>query len=255
MTDVAKSYNDHASEWTKRLLEGGNPAHSLLEKPAMAAMVPDLAGKRILAIGCGSGEEVALLLAHGATPSNIVGIDVSDELIQTAQKTYPDAKFEVRAMENLDVFDDASFDFVYSSLTMHYALDWLPILSNVKRILSPGGRMLFSTHHPIKWGAEAKRGETIDCFRMGYDRPKAGMPTVYGDYLGSRQISDVWFGKMPVSYYHRPLGAIIKDILSSGLTIRDFVEPAPIPEARELNPGFHAMHSRIPMFMIFDLVK
>lgn len=166
---------------------------------------------------------------------------------------YPQASFEVCAMQDLQIYQNGSFAFVYSSLTMHYALDWIPILTHVKRILTPAGRMLFSTHHPIKWGAMVTRGTTEDTIAMGYERPKAGMPTVHGDYLGSREVKDVWFGTHEVNYYHRPLGAIIKDISVAGLTLRTFLEPSPIPEAEAINPGFFAIHSKIPLFMIFEL--
>jgi SAM-dependent methyltransferase len=253
MVDAAKSYDQHASQWTERLLSGNNHAHTLLEKPAMHAMLPDLSGKTVLAMGCGSGEELALLLDRGAAAADIVGIDVSSELIQTAQRAYPDATFQVLPMEALQAFPEGSFDFIYSSLTMHYASEWLPILQQVRRILKPNGKFLFSTHHPIKWGAHVERGDQVDHFMMGYDRPKDGMPTVHGDYLGMRRIDDIWFGNMHVSYYHRPLSAIMSDIIASGLTIRAFEEPAPIAAAAEKNAGFHAIHSKIPLFMIFEL--
>lgn len=255
MSESSQSYDLHAAQWTQRLLSGNNHAHSLLEKPAMHAKLPDLAGKRVLAMGCGSGEELALLLDRGARGRDIVGIDLSPELIQTARQAYPDARFDVLPMESLHGFADEEFDYVYSSLTMHYACDWLPILQQIRRILKPRGRFLFSTHHPVKWGAEVTRGDRADRFMMGYDRPTDGAPTVHGNYLETRRIDDVWFGNMPVSYYHRPLHAIMADILGSGLLIRAFDEPAPVIGAREKNAGFHAIHSRIPLFMIFDLEK
>lgn len=255
MLDVKESYNAHAGQWTTRLSEGKNPAHSLLEKPAMLSMLPPLENCRILALGCGSGEELALLIQRGADESGIVGIDVSTELLDRARAAYPLAKFELRSMEQLDDYADNSFDFIYSSLTLHYALDWRPVLSAVRRVLKPGGQFLFSTHHPLKWGAQVTRSAATDTFFMGYERPKEGAPTVHGDYLGSREIHDLWFGNMPVTYYHRPLSAIMADILASGLQITEFAEPAPVPEAAMINPGFHAIHSRIPMFMIFRLKK
>lgn len=255
MVDAAQAYNKHAEEWSLRLASGNNHAHSLLEKPAMAQLLPDLAGKKILAIGCGSGEEVALLLYRGAQEADIVGIDVSESLIATARMNFPKTTFHVCAMEDLSRFADRSFDMVYSSLTMHYAEQWQPILEQVKRVLKRGGNYLFSTHHPVKWGSLVTRGASEDTFSMGYIRPKAGTPTVQGDYLGTRRIDDVWFGSMPVSYYHRPLGAIMADVIGSGLRIRAFVEPTPISLAQETAPGFHAIHSKIPLFMIFDLVS
>lgn len=250
---VAQSYNDHAASWAERLKSGNNAAHRFLEKPAMFGKLPDLTGRRVLCIGCGSGEEVEMLLAKGA--SAIHGIDISESLIQIAKTSYPQATFEVRSMDNLQSFEDASFDYVYSSLTLHYSDNWLSILSEVRRILKAGGVMLFSTHHPVKWGSLVLRGDDHDTFTMGYDRPKSGMPHVYGDYLGSRRISDKWFGSMIVEYFHRPLSAIMRDVVESGMTLTDFLEPVPTEEAKTESPAFWEIHSRIPLFMIFELRK
>lgn len=247
------SYNRQAGQWAERLRQGNNPAHRFLEKPAMFAKLGDIKGAGVLCIGCGSGEEVSMLLESGAR--HIQGIDISEKLIQIARDTYPQVSFDVQSMEDMHVFPDDSFDFVYSSLTLHYAQDWSSILREVHRILTPGGRMLFSTHHPVKWGAEVVRSPEMDTFRMGYDRPAGASPTVFGDYLGSRRIADQWFGSMDVEYHHRPLEAIFKDVLSSGLTLLDFLEPKPTEEARTENPGFWEIHSRIPLFMIFELEK
>lgn len=251
---VAGIYNQHAEQWAERLRQGNNPAHRFLEKPAMFAKLPDLTNARVLCIGCGSGEEVEMLRARGAQV-RIHGIDIAEGLIRIARETYPDVSFEVRSMDDLQSFADESYDFVYSSLTLHYAAEWAKILREVQRILAPGGRMLFSTHHPVKWGSQVTRGGERDTFMMGYDRPKAGMPTVYGDYLGTRLITDCWFGSMAVEYYHRPLAAIMRDIVASGLAIADFVEPLPTDEAKTENPAFWEIHSKVPLFMIFELLK
>ena len=253
--DVSTSYNNKADEWIARLARGSNHAHSLLEKPAMAALTPDLHGKRVLAIGCGSAEEVEMFLAKGANEADIVGIDVSDALITTARERFPAATFHVCPMENLAAFADGVFDFVYSSLTFHYAFDWVPILAGVRRVLKPGGRLILSTHHPVKFGAAVTRSPHADTFMMGYVRPKNSSPTVMGDYLGTREVKDTWFGNMEDTYYHRPLSAIMADLLGSGLTLRGFHEPKPTPNASEVNPWFSEIHNRVPLFMIFDLEK
>lgn len=254
LTDsAAKTYDDHATAWAARLRQGNNAAHRFLEKPAMFAKLPDLKGTRVLCIGCGSGEEVDMLMAKGAT--SIVGIDVSEKLIELARGAYPDATFHVRPMEDLSCFGEHSFDYVYSSLTFHYSADWSGLLREINRLLVPGGRLLFSTHHPVKWGSEVTRSPEVDTFKMGYERPAGAMPVVHGDYLNSRQISDQWFGSMAVEYFHRPLEAIFRDIFASGLRLIDFQEPAPTAETKDENPAFWEIHSRIPLFMIFELMK
>lgn len=247
------TYDEHAKEWAMRMRSGNNPAHRYLEKPAMRARLPALEGKRVLCIGCGSGEEVDLLKDAGAR--NILGIDISGELIRLARERYPDVAFEVRSMHELQAYAPESFDFVYSSLTFHYAAEWKGMLRDIRRLLAPGGTLLFSTHHPVKWGSQVVRSEEMDTFTMGYRRPKGGMPSVEGDYLGARQITDTWFGAMQVQYYHRPLGAMLQELLQSGLRLTAMVEPVPTPAAMTEDPSFWTVHTKIPLFVIFELRK
>ncbi len=78
--------------------------HAYYEKPAMYALLPDLKGKTVLSVGCGSGEDSIYLKRHGAAKS--VGIDITGELIAVAKDSYPECEFHVMNMEKLD-FPDA----------------------------------------------------------------------------------------------------------------------------------------------------
>jgi SAM-dependent methyltransferase len=253
MTD-AKNYDEFAEQWFERRKQKQNHAHLFLEKPAMYGKLPDLAGKRVLCLGCGTGEECADILQR--LPAEVVGVDLSEGMLEVARREVPGVVFQSMDMNDLR-FPGGRFDFVYSSLVMHYARDWTKPLSEVCRVLAPGGRFLFSTHHPLKWGAQVTRSEGADTFVMGYSKPKmAGIvPQVFGDYFTTRRIEDRWFDAFDVSYYHKPLSEILAEIRNAGLQILDFVEPKATPEALTVNPIFHAIHQKIPLFMIFELGK
>lgn len=252
---MAGSYDDFAQKWLEQKKSGTNYVHDYLEKPAMMAKLPDLSGKRVLCLGCGTGDECAELLARGAV--SIVGIDNSEAMLALAREAYKgDPRVEFIAMDITQLnFPDASFDFVYSSLTMHYAKDWLSILRVLKRITTPGAPFLFSAHHPLTWGGEITRGTSEDSMIMGYRRPKdkSQPATVYGDYLNTHKTKDVWFGGLEVEFYHKPLADILREIRESGYVIADFIEPKPLAEAQALDARFYAICSRIPRFMIFEL--
>ncbi len=161
-----QSYNSYAKKWAKKIRSGENTAHTYLEKPAMHKKITNLKGKNVLCVGCGTGEECQHLLKLGAW--RVIGIDISEELINIAKKTFPKIDFQVADVEHLD-FSTEEFDFVYSSLVMHYLKDWSPALKNIHRVLRPGGTFLFSTHHPVKWGAQTLRGKTKNAFILGYE--------------------------------------------------------------------------------------
>jgi len=247
-----KSYDEYALKWAERMRSGKNVAHKFLEKPAMYKKLSDLKDKSVLCIGCGTGEECEHLKSLGA--KRIVGVDISKGLIDFAKKSYPDLEFQVMDMEKLNFADD-SFDFVYSSLTMHYVKDWTETLRGVYKILKEGGTFVFSTHHPVKWGAGVNRSNEKDSFLMGYEKYESGESKIFGDYLNTRKIDDIWFNEFKVSYYHRPLSEIISDIIKSGFVISDFVEPKPLKSIIKEKPNFYDIHSKIPLFMIFELKK
>ena len=90
---------------------------------------------------------------------------------------------------------------------------------------------------------------------MGYEKYEFGDSKVFGDYLNTRKIDDIWFNEFKVSYYHRPLSEIIGDIIKSGFVISDFVEPKPLKSVIKEKPNFYNIHSKIPLFMIFELKK
>ncbi len=248
-----QSYNDYAHKWAKKMRTGNNIANEYLENPAMYQKLPNLKDKDVLCIGCGTGEECQHIKSLGA--KRVVGIDLSEKLIDCARQAYPDLEFQVMDMEKL-IFPDASFDFAYSSLTLHYVDDWTITLSNIHRILKDNSTFLFSTNHPIKWGSQVTRERERDTFSTGYIKYKNSQNyEICGDYLNPRKINDVWFDEFSVSYYHRPLADIMRDIRSTSFQIVDFIEPKPIATVRKKDAAFWAIHQKIPLFMIFELKK
>ncbi|MBI2103720.1 class I SAM-dependent methyltransferase [Candidatus Woesebacteria bacterium] len=247
------SYNQYAEKWLERIQGEEDVVHEYLDRPAMKKKLPKLKGKSVLCVGCGTGEECAYLKSLGV--KEVVGIDISEGQIKFAQKHFPNIRFYVMDMENIS-FPDNSFDFVYSSLTLHYVKDWTKTLKQIYRLLRKGGTFLFSTHHPVKWGAETKRGKTAKSILLGYVEYKDGRKCeIFGDYLNVRKIKDIWFDEFEVVYYHKPFSSIMKDILNSGFRIVDFIEPKPLKEVRRKNLSFWQIRQKIPLFMIFELRK
>ena len=244
------SYTKRAALWAQKQREKENISHEYLEKPAMYNALPDLTGLRVLCVGCGSGEECAEMKKRGAR--EVVGIDASSGLIEIARATYPEIHFEVCAMEDITYPVD-SFDFIYSSLTLHYAPTWTDILTRIRNTLVPGGEFLFSTHHPIKWGMEKTRDGDRVSYRLSYELQGRDNAEIHGDYLTARPIHETLFNEIPVTFYHRPLGQLVADIRSAGFTLIDFLEPLPLETAKAKKKNFWLVHQKIPKFAIFRL--
>lgn len=243
------NYTNFAKGWAERLAKENNIGQDTLEKPAMYSKLPELKGKKVLCLGCGTGEECDHLKSLGA---DVLGVDISPGLIEYAKEHHPEIEFLVQDMEHLNLQKD-SFDYVYSSLVLHYVDDWHQTLKNISECLKPGGLFLFSTHHPVKWGAERTRGDFSTMY-LGADWSKDTCK-VRGEYLNLKKIDDMLLGEFPVTYYNRPISAMLKDIRESGFEVIDMLEPKATELAKEKNLNFYTIHQTIPLFILFELKK
>lgn len=118
-------------------------------------ILPDFAGKRVLDLGCGFGWHCRYAAEQGA--ASVVGIDISQKMLEEAAKKTPQANIRYirMALEDID-FPADSFDLVISSLALHYVESFPPVVAGVKRCLAQGGDFIFSVEHPI-FTAEGKQ--------------------------------------------------------------------------------------------------
>lgn len=121
----------------------------------------ELAGRRILEIGCGAGQCGRWLRAHGV--AEVVGIDMSARQLQHSHRldqatghTLPVVQADAQRLP----FADASFDVVCSSFgAFPFIPDIRTALAEAARVLRPGGRLAFSVSHPIRWCFPDSPGE------------------------------------------------------------------------------------------------
>lgn len=101
-------------------------------------------GKRVLDLGCGRGEIVRYCLEHGA---DTVGLDFSFDALELAKTILPSKSSIIRADGQNLPFQSASFELVFAlDLVEHLYNDQLErLLSEVYRILVPGGRLIVHT--------------------------------------------------------------------------------------------------------------
>ncbi|MEV0312178.1 class I SAM-dependent methyltransferase [Nonomuraea fuscirosea] len=190
------------------------------ERPAMLELAGDVAGRRILDAGCGSGPLFAELRDRGAV---VTGIDASAGMLELARKRLgPDADLRVADLAAPLPFPDDTFDDVTASLVLHYLKDWGPALAELRRVLKPGGRLLVSVDHPFVF--------TLFAAMAGEKRPK---------YFEVRNRVEEWTmggQNARMSFWDRPLHAMTEAFTAAGFRISVISEPPFVPEARELFP-------------------
>ncbi|QLY28524.1 class I SAM-dependent methyltransferase [Nocardia huaxiensis] len=189
------------------------------ERPAMLELAGDVSGRRILDAGCGSGALFAELRDRGAT---VTGIDASAGMLELARRRLgSDADLRIADLANPLAFPDNAFDDVIASLVLHYLRDWGPALTELRRVLAPGGRLIVSVEHPFAiWISERSAGHKTDYFR-------------------TRERTEEWImggQSARLTFWDRPLHAMTDAFTTAGFRINVISEPPPVPAARDRFP-------------------
>ena len=99
-------------------------------------------GERVLDLGCGDGTFTAVVAQAGAEP---VGVDVAEAAVGRARARHPDLQFQLAPIDGPLPFEDNRFDVLWSSEVIEHVADTARWLSEVRRVLKPGGRLLLTT--------------------------------------------------------------------------------------------------------------
>ena len=206
------------------------------ERPATLALAGDVAGRRILDAGCGSGALFAQLRDRGAT---VTGVDLSAGVLQRARRRLgADADLRVADLACPLPFPDDAFDDVIASLVLHHLEDWEPTLTELRRVLTPGGRLIVSVDHPFAINL---------MHRLCGDRPN-----YFATYGWTDEFTDEGAIEDSPSW-HRPLHAMTDAFASAGFRVSVISEPQPAPAARELFPDDFRLLTALPAFLFFVL--
>jgi SAM-dependent methyltransferase len=97
-------------------------------------------GRRVLELGCGTGEFTCRVAPSGA---RLVALDLSPDLLARARARVGEGARFVRGNAEVLPFPAGRFDAVYGCSVLHH-LDLDATLAEVRRVLRPGGRLAFS---------------------------------------------------------------------------------------------------------------
>ena len=113
--------------------------------PAILRLAGDLKpGVRVLDVGCGNGAACDEFIRRGCT---VVGVDLSEQGIAVARKTYPSARFELLAADAdiLSKLGEAPFDLVISTEVVEHLYDPRSYARGCFAAVKPGGRFICTT--------------------------------------------------------------------------------------------------------------
>lgn len=234
MVGMTAAYDEFAAAYTAE--NEASLMNAYYERPATLALAGDVAGRRILDAGCGSGPLFAELRAKGAVVS---GFDQSAGMIEHARRLLgADADLRVADLADPLPFPDAEFDDVVASLVLHYLRDWEPVLAEFRRVLKPGGRLIASVNHPMMVNLTHR-----------HEGPR---PDYFAQYTWTDEF-ELRGHKARMTFWNKPLHAMTDAFTAAGFRIAVISEPHPVPAARELFPGDFEILDTFPSFLFFVL--
>jgi SAM-dependent methyltransferase len=182
-------------------------------READARLLGDVAGRRVLELGCGSAPCARWLRRQGA---DVVAFDLSAGMLARAAAlnratglAVPLVQADVSALP----FAAASFDAVCSSFGgLPFVADAEAALREVVRVLRPGGRFAASVNHPMRWPFP--------------DSPDPADLRVVGSYFDRTPYVETGAdGSVVYVEHHRTVGDWVRAVVGAGLVLQDLVEP------------------------------
>jgi phosphatidylethanolamine/phosphatidyl-N-methylethanolamine N-methyltransferase len=128
-------------------------------------------GERLLEVGVGTGLSLPLYSRR----ADIVGIDISSKMLEQASEKIDKHNLRNVALQVMDAqkmdFPDNSFDCVTACYVVSAAPDPHKVVSEIRRVCKPGGRIVFINHFKSHNRVLAKFEELVNgfCQKFGWE--------------------------------------------------------------------------------------
>jgi ubiquinone/menaquinone biosynthesis C-methylase UbiE len=202
---------DDVAEWYDATLSGDSPFAAMPRETA-ARLLGEPTG-RLLDVGCGGGSHTAAFAAAGW---EAVGIDVSEAQLQLARERGCEV---VQARAESLPFENESFDAAVSMWTHTDIDEWPEAVQEIRRILRPGGALVYVGVHPCFVGPHSLfvEGKGVPSLHAGWYRRA-------GRYEEAPGISATGL-RARVGAVHLPLAAFLQSFLDAGFALEWVEEP------------------------------
>jgi len=141
--NIRESYDSAAEAYTKHL--AAELDRKPLDRHLLNRFAEEARGNGLVAdLGCGPGHVARYLRDQGV---EVIGVDLSPEMIRVATSRNPEIEFRVGNMNDLDMPDSSLTGAVaFYSIVHLNSRDLAPILREVRRVVVPGGLVIVAFH-------------------------------------------------------------------------------------------------------------
>lgn len=144
---------------------------------------------RILDVGTGNGNFIRVLTVLNDDYKSVVGIDTLEGAIKLCDSSFTDERIKFMKMDALNMeFEDESFDIVSLSNSLHHLEDIKATLSEMERVLAPGGILLFCEMRNNNLNKSQKSHLQVHHFAAEIDRESN---VVHNDTFSEKQILNI----------------------------------------------------------------
>lgn len=257
---VAAHWEANAETWTKYSRAGYDRYRDALNTPAFLAMLPDVSGLLGLDLGCGEGTNTRAVAGQGA---KMVGLDIAPTFIRHAEDTEAADPRGITYVlgDGLTLpFAQNHFDFSTAFMSMMDVADQAKVLTEIRRVLKPGGFFQFSILHPCfvpprRRNIRNTDGQPIAVEIADYFRETNGEVETWIFSSIPREQRET-LTPFTIPRFHRTLTSWVGMIVAAGLSIEALGEPSadeatalaePIVADTRVAPIFLHIRARKPL--------
>jgi len=213
-------------------------------------LIGDVEGKRVLDVACGEGHFTRLLRNAGA--SEVVGIDISERMIELAreQETRQPLGVEYRVEDARAVAEHADFDLVVGAWLLVYAQTRAELVQMCRGLASrlrSRGRLVTVVGNPAVYGLDPLPDYRKYGFQLSISgRAVEGAPTKYILLLDDSTLE--------IENYYMPIAAYESAFAQTGFANFAVHMPEVSPRPDD-DPAYWDDFLKYPSFILLECVK
>lgn len=232
---LLEQWSASAGAWIAAQGEHGDTSRREILDPALVTILGDVAGIKVLDVGCGEGRYCRKLAGLGAV---VTGIEPVPELHAAAVQRDPPGTYVAASAEQMPLPRD-SFDVVLSYLSLVDIADDQAAAAEMVRVCKPGGKIVVVTL--------SNMASTTD----NWVKDEAGnrLYRIVDRYMECFPLRLAW-GGIEITNFHRPLSRTVGLFTQSGCVLTGLFEP--LPEQGSKN---YRDEHRCPTFQILVFRK